>query len=226
MQAMDIIAMNNNAVNLMRQGSFQEAIPFFLSALRELYRIIEVQKRNISMNIDPSNDDANVSYTFVRGVSSVPVRDSLSYLKPSLYQDQDAFSIFDRAFLIESHSSEGQTDATPVLLYNMGLAYQLLGMKDLRSQHSNLKKAMKAYRMATALATDFLVSLAVVNNMGHLYSQCCDTRESQRCLDSLRAGLDAIQQDSNVEILEDEFRALQINVLVMHGQKMVVAAAA
>jgi hypothetical protein len=109
-------------------------------------------------------------------------------------------------------------------LYNMGLAYQLLGMEDTRSQHSNLKKAMKVYRMAAAIAND-VVSLAVANNKGHIYSQFCDTQESQRCLNSVQAGLDAIQ-DSEVEILVDEFSAFQMNVLIMYGQKKVAASAA
>jgi tetratricopeptide (TPR) repeat protein len=224
MQAMDIIAMNNNAVNLMRQGSFQQAIPFFLSALHELHRIAGVETQN--MNVDPI-----VSRTFVREVRSVPLGDTLSYLKPSIYQDQDAFSIFDRAFWIDNSSdstficsSEGQNYTAPVLLYNMGLAYQLLGMEDTRSQHSNLKKAMKVYRMASAIAND-LVSLALSNNKGHIYSQFCDTQESQRCLDSLQAGLNAIR-DSEVEILEDEFGAFQMNVLIMHGRTNVTASAA
>ena len=79
--------------------------------------------------------------------------------------------------------------------------------------------------MASAIAND-LVSLAVANNMGHIYSQFCDTQQSQRCLDSLQAGLHAIQRDPEVEILEDEFSAFQMNVLMMHGQKKVAAAAA
>jgi tetratricopeptide (TPR) repeat protein len=225
---MDIIALNNNAVDLMRQGSFQEAIPAFLSALRELHRITGVQKQDMNMNpIDVGNSS---SRTFARKVRTVPLGDALSVLKPSIYQDQDAFSIFDRAFLIDSsdlasiYSSEGQNSTTTVLLYNMGLAYQLLGMQDFHSQHSNLKKAMKAYRMAAAIAND-LVSLAVSNNMGHIYSYFCETQESQRCLDSLRAGLNEIR-DSKVEILVEEFRAFQMNILVMDGQRAVAAAAA
>jgi tetratricopeptide (TPR) repeat protein len=216
---MDIIAMNNNAVNLMQQGCFQEAIPVFLSALRELHRITGVQNQSMIMNMH----DNIVSRAYAREVRSVPLGDSLSYLKPSIYQEQDAFSIFDRAFLIDIYSSEGQTFTTSVLLYNMGLAYQLLGMKDLRSQHSNLKKAMKAYQMAAAIVANDLVSLAVANNMGHIYSQFCDTQQSQCCLDSLQAGLHAIQRG---EILEDELSAFQMNVLVMKGQKKVAAAAA
>jgi tetratricopeptide (TPR) repeat protein len=224
---MDIIELNNNAVGLMRQGSFQKAIPSFLSALRELHRITGEQKQN--MNMGPIDDDSTVNSTFVRKVRTVPLGDALSVLKPSIYQDQDAFSIFDRAFLIDSsdlasiYSNEGQNSTTSVLLYNMGLAYQLLGMQDFRSQQRNLKKAMKVYRMAAAVAND-LVSLAVSNNKGHIYSYFCETQDSQRCLDSLQAGLNEIR-DSKVEILVDEFSAFQMNVLIMHRQKVVAAAA-
>ena len=226
---MDIIEVNSNAVNLMRQGSFHKAIPFFLSALRELHRITGVQKQN--MNMDPIDNDSKQSRTFVREVRSLALGDTLAYLKPSIYQDQDAFSVFDRAFLIDRidlasiyYSSEGQKFTTTVLLYNMGLAYQLLGMQDLPSRKRNLKKAMKVYRMAAAIAND-LVALAVSNNMGHIYSYFCETKESQRCLDYLQAGLTEIQQDSKAEILVEELCAFHMNVLIMHGQKVAAAAA-
>jgi hypothetical protein len=229
MQAMDIIAVNKNAVNLMRQGSFHKAIPFFLSALGELHRITAgVQKQNMTM--DPIDNDSKRSRPFVHEVRSVALGDTLAYIKPSIYQDQDAFSVFDRAFLIDStdlasiYSSEGQNFTTAVLLYNMGLTHQLLGMQNLPSRQRNLKRAMKVYRMAAAIAND-LVSLAVSNNMGHIYSYFCETQESQRCLDYLQAGLREIRQDSNVKILEDEFSAFQMNVMIMHGQKVVAAAA-
>jgi hypothetical protein len=100
MQAMDIIALNNNAVdialnnnavNLMRHGSFQNAIPYFLSALRELHRITGVQKQSMNMEpMDPIADGNSVSRAFVRKVKSLALGDTLSYLKPSIYRDQDA----------------------------------------------------------------------------------------------------------------------------------------
>jgi hypothetical protein len=249
MQAMDIIALNNNAVdialnnnavNLMRHGSFQNVIPYFLSALRELHRITGVQKQSMNMEpMDPIADSNSVSRAFVRKVKSLAWGDTLSYLKPSIYRDQDACSVFDRAFLIDSsdldlasiYSSEDQNSTTTVLLYNTGLAYQLLGMQDFPTRQNNLKKSMKVYRMAAAIleksgdeAND-LVFFAVSNNMGHIYSHFWETQESHSCIDCLRAGLHAIQQDSKGEILEDEFHAFQMNVLVMQRQKVVAAAA-
>jgi hypothetical protein len=234
---MDVIAVNNSAVNLMRQGSLHTAIPSFHSALHELHRITGSQQQNMKMDhIAPIADHNSGNRPFVRKVRSIPLGDTL---KSSIYQDQDAFSIFDRAFFIDSsassastYSSEGQNFTTTVLLYNMGLAHQLLGMQDFPSRQRNLKKAAKLYRMAAAILGKFgdeansLVFLAVLNNMGHIYSHFCDTQESQRCVDSLQAGLYAIQQDSEVEILEDEFSAFQMNVLIMRGQNKVAAAAA
>lgn len=233
MQAMDIVAVNTNAVHLMRQGSFQKAIFFFRAALRELHLITGVQKQN--MKTTPS-DEVEVSRTF-RQVRSVPLGDSLSHLKPSIYQDHDAFSIFDRAFLIDSsdlisiHSIEGQNYATTVLLFNMGLAYQLLGMQDFRSQSTNLKKAMKIYQMTAAMLENSgdeengLIYLALSNNMSHIYTHFCETQESQRCLDCLQEKLIAMH-NSNVEMLADEFRAFQMNVLLLHRKRAVAAAAA
>jgi tetratricopeptide (TPR) repeat protein len=234
MQAMDIIAVNTNAVDLMRQGSFQKAIFFFRAALRELHLITGAQKQNMNT---PPTDEVEMSRTFRREVSSVPLGDALLVLKPSIYQDHDAFSIFDRAFLIDSsdlvsvHSVKGQNYATTVLLFNMGLAYQLLGMQDFRSQCTSLKKAMKIYQMTVAMLENSggeengLICLALSNNMSHIYTHFCETQESQRCLDCLQENLIAIH-NSNVEILVDEFRAFQMNVLLMHRKRAVAAAAA
>jgi tetratricopeptide (TPR) repeat protein len=231
---MDIIAMNTNGVNLMRQGDFQKAIFFFREALRELHLITGVQRKN--MNTAPT-DQVEVSRTFRREVSSVPLGDALSVLKPSIYQDHDAFSIFDRAFLIDSsdlasvHSIEGQNYTTTVILFNMGLAYQLLGMQEFRSQSKNLKKAMQIYQMTTGMLENSgdeengLVCLALSNNMSHIYTHFCETQESQRCLDNLQENL-IMLQNANVEILVDEFRAFQMNVLLLHKKRAVAAAAA
>jgi hypothetical protein len=63
--------------------SFQNATPFFFSALRELLRIAGVQKQNI--NMDHIDDVNSVSSTFARGVRGISLGDPLSYLKPSIY---------------------------------------------------------------------------------------------------------------------------------------------
>jgi tetratricopeptide (TPR) repeat protein len=228
---MDIITLNNNAVDLMQQGNFQKAISVFRGALRELLH-------HVADDLKEDMDLADkVARTFLP-VRSVPLGDSLSLFKSSSYQDHHAFSIFDRALVIDSidfaasySSIAGQNCASAVILFNMGLAYQLLGMQELRSQQRSFKKAMKLYEMASNILqnsddeVDGLTSLAVSNNMGHIFSHFCETRETQLCLDLLQAGLHAIQS-SDAEVLEDEYRPFHMNVLILHGQALGAAAAA
>jgi tetratricopeptide (TPR) repeat protein len=228
---MDIITLNNNAVKLMQQGNFQKAVSFFRGALRDLLHLVaEDQQQHMDLA-----DKVARSFLPVR---SVPLGDSLSLFKSSSNQDHHAFSIFDRALLIDSIDFEasyssiaGQNRTSAVILFNMGLAYQLLGMQDLRSQQTSFVTAMQLYQMAADILQDSgdevdgLTCLAVSNNMGHIFSHFCETSGTKLCLDRLQAGLHAIQS-SDVDVLEDEYLPFHMNVLVLHGQAAGAAAAA
>jgi tetratricopeptide (TPR) repeat protein len=226
---MDIITLNNNAVKLMQTGNVQKAIFVFRGALRELLHHVADDK---NQEMEPAD-----KATFLP-VRSVSLGDFLSLFKSSFCQDHHAFSIFDRALVIDSIDFEasystiaGQNCTSAVILFNMGLAYQLLGMQDLRSQQMSFKKAMQLYEMATDILqssgdeVNGLTWLAVSNNMGHIFSHFCETRETQLCLDRLQAGLHAFLR-SDVDILEDEYLPFHMNVLVLHGQAAGAAAAA
>jgi hypothetical protein len=221
---MDIIALNANAVDLMRRGFLQPAISVFRVAVNGLLQSVgDDQEQDMDLT-----DKVNRTFLPVR---SVPLGASISLL----LQDQNTFSIFDRPFLIDTtnlataDSFADQNFLTVVILFNMGLAAQLLGMQDLRSQQASFKKAMKLYQLASATLErssdegNCLVCLALSNNMGHIHSHFCEGSETQGCLDCLRAGLHALHS-SNRDILEDEcLLPFHLNVLVVHGQ---VAAAA
>jgi tetratricopeptide (TPR) repeat protein len=228
MQAMDIITLNANAIGLLRQGNFQDAIPVFLVALSKLHdRLTEDQKQDMDLA-------DKVTHTFLP-VRSVPLGDTLSLLQPpSFYEDHHAFCIYDRALLIDSteyvatSSITGQLCTSAALLFNLGLAYQLLGMQDLRSRKSSFKTAMTVYQMATAVfehsvayEVNGLTYLAVSNNMGHIYSHFCETRATQQCLDSLLKGLYSFP---NMDILGGEYFQFHMNLLMQHGQAAAAAA--
>jgi hypothetical protein len=223
---MDTILLNTKAVDLMRQGNLREAS----SGLREALNQHE------DMNLTN-----RVTSTFL-SVRSVPLEEeSLSLLKSSSYQDHHAFSVFNRALVIDdaelaaASSIAGQNCTTAVVMYNMGLVHQLQGIKDLRSQQqANFKTAMIFYQMATDVlegCTDpeqqvsGLVYLAVLNNMGHIYSHFCHRRETQHCLSRLFTILQAMEI-SDTNTLGDEFLPFYLNVLVLLGQDGVAAAAA
>jgi hypothetical protein len=228
---MDMILLNTKAVDLMRQGNLQEAISDFIAALGELLRRVDQPE-----DVDLTN---KVTSTFL-SVRSVPLEGSLSLVKSTSYQDHHAFYVFDRALVIDgidlaaASSIAGQNCTTAVVMYNMGLAHQLQGMQDLRSQEANFKKAMRFYEMATDVLegctgsedqVSGLVYLAVSNNMGHIYSHFYDTTEAQYCLTWLFTILQAMEI-YDTDILGDEYLPFHLNVLILLGQDAVAAAAA
>jgi tetratricopeptide (TPR) repeat protein len=230
MEAMDIISLNNNAVVLMRQGKLQEAAPYFISALVKLHRVDQNEDVDRADKFAPS----------FLSVRSVPLESSL--FNTSSYQDYHIFSFFDRPLFIDdtevvlasSFAINRLNCASAVILFNMGLALQLQGMQNMCLLEMSFEKALRFYEMANIILerseestgeVDSLVYLAVANNMGHIYSHFCETSKAKRCLEWLQNILEVVK-DSEVSMLSDEYHPFQINVLILHGQNAVAAAAA
>jgi hypothetical protein len=227
---MDTIALNNNAVVLMRQGKLQDVPPYFIAALVKLHRV--------DQNEDVDRAD-KVAPSFL-SVRSVPLEHSL--FNTSSYQDHDVFSLFDRPLVIDdaelvfdsSFAVECSNCVSAAILFNMGLALQLQGMQSFCPLQTSFKKALRFYKMAKAILerstdsngeVDSLVYLAVANNMGHIYSHFCETSKAKRCLEWLQSILEVVN-DSEVCMLGDEYHPFQMNVLILHGQDALAAAAA
>jgi tetratricopeptide (TPR) repeat protein len=223
MEAMDIIALNNNAVVLMRKGKLQEVAPCFISALVKLHRIDQNEDVDRADKFAPS----------FLSVRSVPLEHSL--FNTSSYQDHHVFSLFDRPLVLaSSFAIKSSNCASAAILFNMGLALQLQGMQNIWLLEMSFEKALRFYEMANIILertagsndeVDSLVYLAVANNMGHIYSHFCETSKAKRCLEWLQSILEVVK-DSEVCMLSDEYHPFQMNVLILHGQDAVAAAAA
>jgi hypothetical protein len=228
---MDTIALNNMAVDLMRQGYLQEVTSDFRSALVELHRVDPHEDVYITDKMTPK----------FLSVWSVPLEHSLFNNTSSSYQDHHAFSLFDRALVIDdaelaaTSSIAGQNCSAAVVLFNMGLAFHLQGKRDIRSQHTSFKNALWFYNSAFEILercsdsdddeVNQLVYLAVINNMSHIYLHFCEGREAQHCLHLLQTMLEAMKS-SGIDILSDEYLPFSMNVLVLRGQEVAAAAAA
>jgi tetratricopeptide (TPR) repeat protein len=229
---MDTIALNNNAVDLMRQGNLEEVTSDFRSALAKLHRVNQHEVADLTDKVPP---------TFL-SVRSVALEHSL--LNTSSYpyqQDHHAFSLFERALVIDDaelaavSSVAGQDCTSAVILFNTGLALHLQGMRDICSQQTSFKRALWFYHTAFEILerctsnsddkVNCLVYLAAMNNMGHIYSNFCEGREAQRCLQLLQTMLETMQS-SDIDILSDEYLQFYMNVLTLRGQEVAAAAAA
>jgi hypothetical protein len=227
-KAMDTIALNNNAVDLMRQGNSQQVASDFRSALVNLHSVIRHEYVDLAEKLTPA----------FLSVRSVPLEGSLFHT-PS-YQEHHAFSLFDRALVIDdaelaaASSIAGQNCTSAVVLFNMALSLHLQGRRDIRSRHTSFKKALALYKLAVEtleISNDGddggnrLAYLAALNNMGHIYFHFCEGREAQHCIQLIQSML-ATMKSSGIDICSYEHLPFYINVVILRGQEVAAAAAA
>jgi hypothetical protein len=236
---MESIILNTQAVFLMKQGNFQGALSICRIALNELLP----RGPEDDQHEDAVDSADKVNRTFL-SVSSIPLEDSFSLLRPSSYQDDYAFSLFDRALIFDTaelaavSSVATQNGVSAVVLFNMGLAFHIQGVcvcvHNLRSQTTNFKKAMKLYELATQILEgcegsddelNGLLHLSLFNNMGHIHSHFCETKHVKRCFKWMQAVLQAMQC-SDEDIFGDEFVPFHVNVLVLRWHDALAAGAA
>jgi tetratricopeptide (TPR) repeat protein len=225
---MDAILLNSNAVNLMQQGNFEKVASDFRSALAILHRVDQHEGVDLADKMTPN----------CLSVRSVPLENSL--FNTSSHQDHHAFSLFDRALVIDDAKLEaasfiaGQDSTTAVVLFNAGLALHLQGRRNICLRQTSLKKALQLYTMAFDILERWLdsddevnrlVYLAAVNNMGHIYAHFCEGRKAQYCLQSLYAMLESMKT-SGIDIFSNEYLPFSTNALTLRGQEVASAAAA
>jgi hypothetical protein len=224
------ILLNNNAVNLMQQGNFEKVASEFRSALAVLHRV--GQHGGVDLN-----DKVTTNCISVR---SVPLDDLL--FDTSSHQDHHAFSLFDRALVIDNAklaaacSIGGQDCITAVVLFNVALAFHLQGRRNICLQQTSFKKALQLYKMAFEIMerwldfvdsdeeVNLLVYLAVINNIGHIHSHFCEGREAQHCLHLLHVGLETAKS-SGIDLFSEEYLLFSMNALILRGQVAAAAAA-
>jgi ribosomal protein L20 len=120
-----------------------------------------------------------------------------------------------------------------IVLYNMALTYHLMGVRDANGEKKNLKRSMRYYRMAMDILgrninidRKKIMSLAVSNNMGNIYSHLFDSNKAQICLDRMAVALEAIYDSDTPEDMGDAYSFFHLNVVILFGQKEPAAPAA
>jgi tetratricopeptide (TPR) repeat protein len=237
MNMTSVLNLNTKAIHLMREGLYTEAITLHHQALKELRSSVERDQHAEG----PKNCTSEGKQQTFIPMQTICLSGYLSLFKSSFYQDHHAFSLFSQALTIDPvdleavPSVEGQNCLSVVILYNMGLAHQLQGMRDLNKQKTRFKSAMSLYKMAASILTkgssdtgeqvNGLLSLAVSNNMGHLYSHFCEEQEVQDCLQWICAILE-LDQLNYQDLVGDDFNLFHMNVFLLHRQDAVAAAAA
>lgn len=227
------------AVDLMSRGDFCEALALFRGVIdRLLAHRKEDGDGDDHEDQDMQDSDADV---LVQSLSIREFPSPLSKESEVQWNEQHAFSVFDRAFIVGSHREE-EEDAlssalnrdrtSAVVIFNMALAYQLMGMKDANKQGKNFERALSFYQLAVKVlgkSVDIdeskLMFLAAANNMGCIYSHSFDAANMQCCLNWMATVLEA-QNESMEDEEDDLFSFFHLTVMILLGNETPAAPAA
>jgi len=230
--ANNFLTLNAQAAELIREGNLQSAIPVLRAALNDLAGSIHDTESQPLEKVSASALTSEVARNLL------PIRSVPSCQHDFTCQDHQLFFMFDRALYMEATDPNvisavfGKSTMAVIILYNLGLVYQLQGIRKPSKQKVVFEKAMRLYRLAVAILekspTDEiemqgLVYMSVLNNMAHIYSHFYEERAVQWCLDWLEFILEvcpARQGDLGVD-----YMIFRVNVVTLRGQKTAAAAA-
>jgi tetratricopeptide (TPR) repeat protein len=234
-----ISEMNTAAVALMQQANHNKAISSFetsLSCLRS--HIVGRGKRGAMTLTRPQSQNYSGAETlrFDGIIYRVCINRSRDY---SSIQD-NLFAFYNRAFVLSPHADIIHGTAcevllAPVLLYNMGLAYHCQGIRNGTSRE--LKLALQLYKASlqvfederqcfSSLCNQADLLLALINNMGHIFSHFYDLKGMDRCQRHLQILLESTPELFALFEEEEEDFTFFASALSSSYYKLHVAAAA
>jgi tetratricopeptide (TPR) repeat protein len=244
MASPDALTLNNQAIDSMRLGDFKTGAAVLRSALKKLRHVLSspphISRTGEEQDSFAPHASCNLPIIAVYVEEAIAVEAEYSSLLSlsSIPQDHNTFSLYGRAFLMKTSDEKvisKKADVTrvcTVVLYNLGLCYLLLAVKNGQHRHVNLVKAMQLFELAVDFLNDDsfapekdLLLLSALNNLGHVYFHFFKVDEAQKCLERLHSVLaDAHERDVN--LLPEEYHLFTLNVIMLYGKCAVVVAPA
>ncbi|GKY98622.1 hypothetical protein MPSEU_000818900 [Mayamaea pseudoterrestris] len=227
MSSSNAIDLNSKACALMCESNFIVAASLLTRALREIQG---AQKHDHDYDCSPCHD-YSLSLK-MNDLSIRPVR-----ISPKQH-DVSVFRIYNWALLITDmdvvvcSSDEIQLAARicAILMYNLGLCFQAIGMIEGSDKQVSFHKAIRAYDASSMLLQSSgcdqrLLRLAILNNKGCIMAYCySDYSAAQECLGALQHLLRTVHCAEEVVGRED-LMEIHLNVVLVYGRHAHASAA-
>uniref|UniRef100_A0A7S3L4Y0 Cohesin loading complex subunit SCC4 homolog n=1 Tax=Amphora coffeiformis TaxID=265554 RepID=A0A7S3L4Y0_9STRA len=217
--AKEIIALNTEGTEHLRRGAFKDAIRCFRTASVALNEAGQEPRRCPKILLD--------SVLPFLPVPLALVSDSqLARLSPN-----NMFMMYQQAFSFgyDSFISQNEASVGIVIMFNMGLTYHVMALTSLASIPSTaFSRALKCYKIAlslfdtikdsTAESQFVLPTLALLVNMGHVYSHYCRRNEAGACQENIQLILESGASLCIPEMEEQFFfEALSYSMYLVHS---------
>lgn len=199
-----ITALNTKACSFMSAGRYKEAGQLLLTALQQIKSCILPTP---SVQQDPSSD-----------IFLQPCRVEVNN------HDTTCLSLYRWAILADENGTSSCEDVirqlSAVLLYNMGLSYQVMGMQD--GSERSFQVALSLYSHAISLLSadagaQLPLRFALLNNRGCILEHFCEFRKAQECLAIVGHLLDVFYPVSPNELSREDLLDIRMNVTLSLG---------
>jgi tetratricopeptide (TPR) repeat protein len=232
-----IAEMNIAAVALMQQTNHDKAISSFETSLSCLHSQFVGGERDMTLTRPQSQ---NCSGAEAMGFESIISRVCINRSQDYSSKEDNLFAFYTRAFVLSAdadiiHGTAGEVLLAPVLLYNMGLAYHCQGIRNGTSRE--LKLALQLYEASlkvfenkrqhfSSLYNQADLLLALINNMGHIFSYFYDLKGMDRCQRHIQTLLESTPEVFELFQEEEEDYTFFASALSSSYYRLDVAAAA
>ncbi|GKY93960.1 hypothetical protein MPSEU_000362900 [Mayamaea pseudoterrestris] len=200
-----VLSLNKDACSLMVAGDFKRAANILIAALRQIHCC------NSQAYLESAMPEENT-------LCVQPIR--IENIMP----ERSSFYLYNWAFLV----TDGRTDvasvhdatrACAILLYNTGLCFQAIGMRE-GTERESCGKALKLYNMGLSLLSvlndsDQLLRIALLNNKGYIMHCLYEYKEAQVCLSSLQSLLTRADLPSGAR--REDIIEILMNVALLFG---------
>ena len=224
-----ISAMNNEAVRVyLRRGRYTDSNSFLLKALQGLY---DMRGKEHAWAASPAAAATTVDFSVVRILEE---EDSTALMAASA---SNLFAVYPNAFAAHCHGAINEltfVEVSAALIFNAGLTYHLRGLRQPTSRQNDLKEAIRHYgsaltllRMNRSICADsvqsYLLTLALLNNLGHVFCDSGRMEESLRCAESMER---LLEDDHFLGIPDVEAEFFSSGVLLTKSYSIRAAGAA
>lgn len=218
----EFLVMNNEAIHLfLKRGSYDMAIKLLRTTMQRLREVMDDSDNMEAFDID-----------------FCPVQ--MNTQDASIFRDaspSNMFTIYSNAFTTQTC---GSVDGKPpvelilVLIFNLALVYHIRGLRHPTAPQTDLRAALHYYKLGltivqqhTRLCADssifYLISLALLNNAGHVFFHFFKMEEAKQCRDHMDC---LLQGDHLFDISEEHTEVFFSNVFFSKSCNIRVAAAA
>ena len=231
MSPIKILQLNNHGVLLLKQKKLEDAIKSFQRARKYLSR--PVAGRSTGRNA-PSLPEGQL-WSDESLISGMDLCDTTRMRRDYSVSPHNTFDVYECAFTFGDNFDPHTNDVvvSVVLQYNLALAYHLLALATIEGSTRHMHEALRCYKQGVKIirySTPFpgaeqlyLVTMAFLNNIGHIFSHFCQKKQSLNC----RERLDVLLGSGIPSFLsDDDLEFFDLGIFQTQGHFRMAAAAA